>query len=266
MTYDLAERGQWSSQPIELYRFTRGLTTWLYTGADDDVTIGADVYLAVVLRRGDLPQNEERDNATLDVFMDPSIAAVAEFIGGATAAPTNVIVLRRQRLEAGVDEQAVIFVGQVGVVEFGEAEAHLTCIPMQKALQRKVPRWVFQTLCNHMLYDAYCGVDPGAYTIAGTITAVVGRRLTITGADAKPDGWANAGWVKDGDAYAFVVGHAGTTIDLLAITPRFMVGDAVTITAGCDRSQATCVAKFSNLENFMGFPYIPDKNPYEGLK
>ena len=30
---------------------------------------------------------------------------------------------------------------------------------------------------------------------------------------------------------------------------------------GYDGSPATCVDKFDNLDNFVGFPYIPSKNP-----
>ena len=34
-------------------------------------------------------------------------------------------------------------------------------------------------------------------------------------------------------------------------------GDAFTVTAGCDKSVATCIAKFNNVVNFRGFPLIP---------
>jgi len=34
-------------------------------------------------------------------------------------------------------------------------------------------------------------------------------------------------------------------------------GDAFTIAAGCDKSFATCKAKFANRENFRGFPHLP---------
>jgi uncharacterized phage protein (TIGR02218 family) len=34
-------------------------------------------------------------------------------------------------------------------------------------------------------------------------------------------------------------------------------GDAAIVTAGCDKSYATCRAKFSNGANFRGFPHIP---------
>ena len=34
-------------------------------------------------------------------------------------------------------------------------------------------------------------------------------------------------------------------------------GDALTLTAGCDRRFATCRTRFANAENFRGFPHIP---------
>ena len=34
-------------------------------------------------------------------------------------------------------------------------------------------------------------------------------------------------------------------------------GDAFNVAFGCDHTQATCVAKFNNLPNFRGFPYVP---------
>ena len=35
------------------------------------------------------------------------------------------------------------------------------------------------------------------------------------------------------------------------------VGDAFTVTAGCDKLFATCQSRFSNSANFRGFPHIP---------
>jgi uncharacterized phage protein (TIGR02218 family) len=34
-------------------------------------------------------------------------------------------------------------------------------------------------------------------------------------------------------------------------------GDAFTVYAGCDHTPATCSARFANLANFRGFPYVP---------
>jgi uncharacterized phage protein (TIGR02218 family) len=34
-------------------------------------------------------------------------------------------------------------------------------------------------------------------------------------------------------------------------------GDTFLIAAGCDKQFSTCKAKFDNLANFRGFPYVP---------
>ena len=34
-------------------------------------------------------------------------------------------------------------------------------------------------------------------------------------------------------------------------------GDAFVVTAGCDKSFATCGAKFGNRDSFRGFPHMP---------
>ena len=34
-------------------------------------------------------------------------------------------------------------------------------------------------------------------------------------------------------------------------------GDTFTVTAGCDKSLDTCIARFNNVANFRGFPFIP---------
>ena len=35
------------------------------------------------------------------------------------------------------------------------------------------------------------------------------------------------------------------------------VGDAFTVTAGCDKAFSTCHDRFANAVNFRGFPHIP---------
>jgi uncharacterized phage protein (TIGR02218 family) len=35
------------------------------------------------------------------------------------------------------------------------------------------------------------------------------------------------------------------------------LGDALTVTAGCDKTLGQCAAKFANSERFRGFPHIP---------
>jgi uncharacterized phage protein (TIGR02218 family) len=49
------------------------------------------------------------------------------------------------------------------------------------------------------------------------------------------------------------------TVLTLRDPPHFpaAVGDMVEIAEGCDRSLATCVARFGNAANFRGEPHLP---------
>ena len=38
------------------------------------------------------------------------------------------------------------------------------------------------------------------------------------------------------------------------------IGDEITLEAGCDRQATTCAAKFNNMLNFQGFPFIPGED------
>ena len=47
-------------------------------------------------------------------------------------------------------------------------------------------------------------------------------------------------------------------LDLWQAMPEpIAVGDAFTVTAGCDKRFSTCHDKFDNVVNFRGFPHIP---------
>lgn len=267
MTYDASESSAIGGKPVELYRFVRGNRTWLYTTSDIPITYLGDTYNPQVMRRGELPQNEERDNATLDLYLDTRLDVVAEFISGSTPRPTDVTLLRRHRDEVVVGEHAVAFVGAVGVVAFGEQEVHFTCVPIQKSMQRRVPRWLYQPQCNHMVYDQFCTVNPAAFTSTGAISAIVNRTVTVPEADALADGYLNGGVLTVGETLAFIQTHVGSQLLLLAVPTNgeIVVGADVSMLAGCDREAPTCSGKFGNLPNFMGFPFMPDTNPYHGL-
>ena len=53
----------------------------------------------------------------------------------------------------------------------------------------------------------------------------------------------------------------GATFELFEAMPETVqVGDTFTVTAGCDKSFGTCKTKFSNGDNFRGFPHIPGRD------
>jgi uncharacterized phage protein (TIGR02218 family) len=126
-------------------------------------------------------------------------------------------------------------------------------------------------VCDADLGDARCGIDltGAAYHAAGSVVALLSaaRVFTAGGLSAFASGWfsggklifasgANAGLAMEVKAH----GKSGSavTLELWQSMPGPVVpADGFTITAGCDKSFATCKAKFSNGTRFRGFPYMP---------
>jgi uncharacterized phage protein (TIGR02218 family) len=66
----------------------------------------------------------------------------------------------------------------------------------------------------------------------------------------------NNGLAVEIKEHRLVAGHARLTL-WQAMPEAIAIGDAFTVTAGCDKSFATCRARFANTDNFRGFPQIP---------
>jgi uncharacterized phage protein (TIGR02218 family) len=102
------------------------------------------------------------------------------------------------------------------------------------------------------------------------LAAADNRALDLGALDPYAAGWFTRGAVRvlDGAAaglVAVVKEDRGTgterRVELWSdLRARIAVGDAVEITAGCDRRAVTCRVKFRNFINFRGFPHIPGED------
>jgi uncharacterized phage protein (TIGR02218 family) len=128
---------------------------------------------------------------------------------------------------------------------------------------------VFQAACDADLGDARCRADVGggAFRATATVGAVEnGTALTVAGLAGFAANWFTHGRiaVTSGAAAGFVSEikrHAtgeGVVVELWRPPPQAIApGDTVEVTAGCDKSFRTCRQKFSNADNFQGFPHMP---------
>jgi uncharacterized phage protein (TIGR02218 family) len=134
---------------------------------------------------------------------------------------------------------------------------------MTQRLQMTVGE-VYAPDCAADLGDARCGVDLAALEEGGTVDAVTGATAFETTL-VQATGWYDGGeltWTGGANAGQTVAARSwdaasGTlTLFLPALYPM-QAGDAFTIRPGCDKSFATCRAKFDNAVNFRGFPHVP---------
>lgn len=132
---------------------------------------------------------------------------------------------------------------------------------------------IFQRNCSAVLGDERCGfvLTQPQFAVEASIGGFddMGRML-ISGLGLYDDHWFERGQLQvlTGQA-AGLVGSikldrndtGGRVIDLWhRLAAKLEVGDSVRLVAGCDRTAATCKAKFSNFLNFRGFPHIPGED------
>lgn len=268
MSYLAREGSVYGGAPIELYHFKRRAECYFYTLADEDVVYNADTYLAKMIERGEIEASNETTSVTVDVTLARTAKLAQVFVRGIPPTPVSLTVWRLHRDDP---EAITIFQGEVASVSLEAGTVTLHCVSAQQALLKKLPRIVTQRMCNHALYDAGCGLDPEDFKWPGTITAVTltstAVQLTIPNFALLGSNYFGTGFLRvDGtDERTFIRAQAGELVEVMTLVPGLIVGAAVTGYAGCDRLVTTCNQKFFNLSNFMGFPFMPERNPFTQL-
>ncbi|MEE4210459.1 MAG: DUF2163 domain-containing protein [Parvularcula sp.] len=136
------------------------------------------------------------------------------------------------------------------------------------ALSKDVGR-VYQKTCDAKLGDRRCGVDlTDGFEAAATLIPQEGSTLRVQGAPPRSAGYWNGGTLRvlSGELaglhrpirQAIETPDGQLEIVLWRPLPHSPTSSVpVTISAGCDKSFATCQEKFANGPNFRGFPTIP---------
>jgi uncharacterized phage protein (TIGR02218 family) len=145
-----------------------------------------------------------------------------------------------------------------------------------RALDQPNGRYVTR-LCDAELGDGRCTVllDQSAFSGAGAVTAVgPPDTVTVAGLDAFASGWFSNGiltWsagTRAGRADRIAdhrVERGAVVLRIMSpLGPAITPADTFTIVAGCDKSFATCKAKFDNGLNFRGFPHLPGNDAAYG--
>ncbi|MGB6536639.1 MAG: DUF2163 domain-containing protein [Xanthobacteraceae bacterium] len=155
-----------------------------------------------------------------------------------------------------------LFKGRLGVInEIGRTTARLTVNSDLVLLDIDMPRNVYQPTCLHTLFDSGCALVKNAFGTSGAVGA---------GSAASIINWsgASANFVQGSITFTSgvnagvtaTVGSAVAGTSLTLLYPLESVpapGDGFTVYFGCDHTPGTCQNKFKNLQNFLGFPYVP---------
>jgi hypothetical protein len=174
------------------------------------------------------------------------------------------------------------WLGEVVLTDTGQFSTELR--GLTQALQQEIGE-LYTPECRADLGDARCKINLAALTVMGSVTTVEARRVflcTLTplgGADEPdapeppgpippappPEDWYTGGlltWTSGPNAGLAIEvqrWEAGPSRITLYLPPGYpiMAGDSFSLSPGCDKRFATCKAKFNNILNFRGEPYVP---------
>ena len=267
-TFDQLESSAAASRPIEIFAFAIGGTTYRYTSAEDELVVDAQTYAAEAISRGPIAQGPDDRTRILDIELPASNEFAALYVDIVPGQRATATIIRLQRDEAPeFNTKVMIYKGFVQSVRFPShgQKAVVGVRSIEAASSRPIPRFTYQGLCNHVLYDSGCGIDQSLFKHTGAVTDVTGNVITVTGADGEANGYYAGGFVKpDGlDDFRLILKHEGKELTLLLPFPIDVDGVDVDIYAGCDHKiDGHCQSRFDNVIEFGGFGFIPLKNPF----
>ena len=253
-----------------------------YTSADIDVRANTLTFLAgPQIARGAISEKRGVEVSTLKITItadDSNLVAgkpLIQFIKGRGLDGATIKLERAFGPDwttlstfpgTGATGTLIRFAGKITSIDKIQGlTVELTATSWMVLLNVQMPRNLYQARCLHTLYDAGCTLNPASFRDSGTITGIPTTQQFNTAVPGHPDGYYNLGRI------VFTTGpnagvsrtirsstFASGTIVLTQPLPALPIyGDAFSIYAGCDLTQATCTSKFSNLPNFKATPFVP---------
>lgn len=269
--FDTLESGP-LSRPADLYRFDYGTEVFFFTSANETITFGGSDYVPLELKRSSTQINPRERRATKIKVDGPAVSRpFADFIGIQPALRLELIISRVQ-LEEKVDVPGspqppalpttafILFEGYVTSIVFKEQTCTMELNPFSDQFLREIPKFKYHSPCNHVLYDAQCGVLQNLFTQSGVVTAVNGNTITVSGFSGTA---FTAGFVQNqaGSDFRMIIEQAGDVLTLL-LPFREILNETVDVFQGCDHTVVTCRDKFNAVPAFGGFPLVPGVNPF----
>lgn len=240
-----------------------------FTNHDRDLTFGGDTYQAST---GFLASEMESsiglsvDNTNVQGAVSSDEIAETDIYAGLYDDAVIDIYLVNW---SDVTQRLLLKSGNLGEVTRGQVVFEAEVRGLSAKLQQKKGR-VFGYTCDVDLGSTKCGIDLNSAVYKGTATVVseTGRStLVVSGLGSYSDEWFTRGKLTftsgsnsglSFEVKSHKITSSNVVINLWSPAPfTVTAGDTATVTAGCDKTFKTCKAKFSNPDNFRGFPHMP---------
>lgn len=263
MSYQLFEKSNQSSAPIELYQFVKGVDRYPFTTFISQIEYQGLEYTPTPIVRDRLKQSKDILKNGLSVTLPRDNSLAKQFIASSPDIPVTLTIFRGQDLGASLDF-ITYWKGRIVSSSVTDNHVKLECESLFTTLNRVGLRAKFELSCRHALYGVGCNVNNQAYRVVSNVLSVnAGVTIEVQDAAAFGNNYYTGGILKSlTGEQRFILKQIGTTVTISR--PIFDLTSQVEIFPGCDHLIGTCNGKFNNVLNFGGFPYIPQRNPFDG--
>jgi len=243
----------------ELYDIIFPDFTLYLTPYPQEITYATNTYTPCVMERTEITK-EKGEEKVVTISFATKENVTFQFLN--YNIPRIKVKITRYFIEKDVGK--VIFVGEGEIVGISNRILTFRAVDILSLNKAIVPPLVYSSYCNNTLFDSRCGLNRGEYKVETTVAVVNnGSALQSSTFGDYEEDYFTYGYVEYNKEYRMITKHDKTNnlVYLHAPFDQDVDGKVVTVYPGCDKTPQTCKNRFNNLKNFLGFPYIPSKNP-----
>ena len=263
------------TKPMFLYIIQQGSAVFRYTNYPITRNIGGLDYEAQPLEHGEVSEDVELNSDPFDLTCatDDPAHPFRQLLDTSFVVLTTLLIYETDA-DAPVLPASPIFKGRIQGCDFGNRGAVTGKVStLLRIGEIDAPQALSERTCIHETYDGHCGLNPLAFTTSGPITAKSSNPPWIEavefGAKATLEGdpnWFALGLVTVGTEQRFCTKQVGNRLYINVPFKFAIVGNTASALAGDDKRVDTCHDKFANIDNHLGFAFMPNKNPqFEAL-
>ncbi len=277
MTHASVETSVEGQEPLELYEFVSIDKTYTYCTGEDEVVWNGRTYVPTYLDRGDIPHigGSDPDSSSLNLTLPDNLEVVELWRTASLSQVVDLTIYRWHRTELQAEFSAV-WTGRVSNISWqsGRSVNINSQSPFTSVLRIGLKRKI-QINCPHSLYGSLCTVVKETFAENYTVDSVSGATVTISaiaggGFDATYFSggymvWLNPSLIAPSTERGFIFTQTGNDLELTTVPFALAAGTLVTVYPGCPRTMDACDTRFSNLDNYGGFPWRPGNNIFSGI-
>lgn len=237
--------------------------TFYFTDHDQNITVAGHVYEAADSMNPSAVSSQSGlavDNLEFAGMLSSDAITEADLLSGRyDHAELTIFMVNYADPSMGTLPLKTGWLGEV-VLRGGQFVAEMRGLSSQ--LQQAIGN-VYTSSCRAALGDTKCGINLSTFTFTGSVTGTETAYAFTDSTKTQPNDYFADGVVhftsgaNNGlsmEVRDFKAGRFGL---FLPMPYAIAIGDAFSVSAGCDKQFDTCVSRFHNAVNFRGEPDVP---------